>query len=140
MFLFSTPFLYYFVLQVIFVDLLNFFFFLFFLFFPSFPFFILKKSILSTLLPLLSLIHFFPYNFFFLSLVCLAVLGVVHSLDSISPGSFYRPNTEHCDWENLADIPMRDWPPECPLDFLTSFYFVLITISTVGLGDIGPSK
>lgn len=76
-------------------------------------------------------------GFFMVSTIFIGA-GAVHSLELFSPGSFHWPATENCDWDVLADQQYYDFPEECQMDFFQAVYFLIITVTTVGFGDMYP--
>jgi hypothetical protein len=64
--------------------------------------------------------------------------GLVQAVESAMPGTFSVPGHGGCDYGTISRLPLYDRPQECNLDIFTSLYFVLITVLTVGYGDIIP--
>ncbi|KAA0156007.1 hypothetical protein FNF29_01425 [Cafeteria roenbergensis] len=65
--------------------------------------------------------------------------GIVHSVELWFPGSYRWPESETCIFERYAGLPRHEVPPDCRMDFIQAAYFVIITVTTVGFGDIIPS-
>jgi len=78
-----------------------------------------------------------------LSIIFIAT-GIVVTVETSVPGSFSDAarDAQACDMDSFREenIPSYLWPPECRFSFLTGLYAVFITVSTVGFGDISPTR
>jgi hypothetical protein len=79
--------------------------------------------------------------FFMVSVIFIGA-GVVHSLELSRPHSFAWPAMQdnvECEISNLDSRPYYEWENACRLDFFQAVYFIIITVTTVGFGDMHPN-
>lgn len=79
------------------------------------------------------------YLAFFMISVIFIGAGMVHAVELWSPGSFDWPGAQDCDFPALQDEEYYTWPSTCHLDYLSAVYFIVVTVTTVGYGDINPN-
>ncbi len=79
------------------------------------------------------------YLAFFMISVIFIGAGMVHAVELWSPGSFDWPGAQDCDFDTLQDEEYYTWPSSCHLDYLSAVYFIVVTVTTVGYGDINPN-
>jgi hypothetical protein len=65
--------------------------------------------------------------------------GIVHSVELWFPGSYRWPEAAECIFERYVDLARFEIPSECRMDFVQAAYYVIITVTTVGYGDISPA-
>jgi len=65
--------------------------------------------------------------------------GIVHSVELWFPGSYRWVESTECIFERYTGLPRHEVPSACRMDFVQAAYFVLITVTTVGFGDIIPA-
>ena len=80
------------------------------------------------------------YLAFFMISVIFIGAGMVHAVELWLPGSYEFPGSETCDFDTLIDGPYYEFPSECQMDYLSAVYFIVVTVTTVGYGDINPSN
>ena len=79
------------------------------------------------------------YLAFFMISVIFIGAGMVHAVELWSPGSFDWPGAADCDFSALQEDDYYTWPSSCHLDYLSAVYFIVVTVTTVGYGDINPN-
>ena len=86
-----------------------------------------------------------------IGLLCFTILsfifvgaGVVHWTEATFPSSFFRSemDTDLCDVAHFTEhgggSSMALWPEGCSMSFFTGMYFIVVTATTVGFGDVSP--
>ena len=74
----------------------------------------------------------------------------MHWTEATFPGSFFRSemDTDLCDVAHFTEhgggmgaaggSSMALWPEGCSMSFFTGMYFIVVTATTVGFGDVSP--
>lgn len=78
-------------------------------------------------------------GFFMVSVIFIGA-GMVHAVELFMPDSFEWPASANCDFSSLEGLEYHEFPRDCQMDYLSAVYFIVVTVTTVGYGDINPKN